>query len=147
MWICQCSEFVVNNQWKRNFKCEIESPLNIIQLELKISQRTLCENEFSDNFPLTCVLLLNFNLSHTSQNICLFQNLNEILSIWLNEYKNVIDLTTTNAVSRPLSAPVVSSSAIVDNSSDRSKDTSIINTDVTVSLKKNRSGEDKGEFD
>lgn len=56
----------------------------------------------------------------------------------------VSDLTTTNAVSRPLSAPVVSSSAIVDNSSDRSKDTSIINTDVTVSLKKNRSGEDKG---
>lgn len=58
----------------------------------------------------------------------------------------ILDLTTTNAVSRPLSAPVVSSSAIVDNSSDRSKDTSIINTDVTVSLKKNRSGEDKGKF-
>lgn len=58
----------------------------------------------------------------------------------------VLDLTTTNAVSRPLSAPVVSSSAIVDNSSDRSKDTSIINTDVTVSLKKNRSGEDKGKI-
>lgn len=55
------------------------------------------------------------------------------------------DLTTTNAVSRPLSAPVVSSSAMVDHSSDRSKDTSIINTDVTVSLKKNRSGEDKGK--
>lgn len=54
------------------------------------------------------------------------------------------DLTTTNAVSRPLSAPVVSSSTIADNSSDRSKESSIISTDVTLSLKKNRSGEDKG---
>ncbi|XP_055325585.1 protein phosphatase 1 regulatory subunit 12A isoform X11 [Sitodiplosis mosellana] len=53
------------------------------------------------------------------------------------------NLTTTNTVSRPLSAPVVSSSTIVDNTSDRSKETPIISTDVTVSLKKNRSGEDK----
>lgn len=53
------------------------------------------------------------------------------------------DLSTTN-VSRPLSAPVISSSTIVGHTHDRSKDTSIINTDVTVSLKKNRSGEDKG---
>ncbi|XP_031620321.1 protein phosphatase 1 regulatory subunit 12A isoform X2 [Contarinia nasturtii] len=53
------------------------------------------------------------------------------------------NLTTTNTVSRPLSAPVVSSSTIADNSNDRSKEPSIISTDVTISLKKNRSGEDK----
>lgn len=55
-----------------------------------------------------------------------------------------LDLSTTNAASRPLSAPVVSSAAIVDSASDRSKETSIINTDATVGLKKNRNGEDKG---
>lgn len=57
----------------------------------------------------------------------------------------ILDLTTSNTATRPLSAPVVSSSAISDNS-DRSKETSIISTDVTVSLKKNRNGEDKGKF-
>lgn len=56
-----------------------------------------------------------------------------------------LDLSmTTNAVSRPLSAPVVSSAGMADSTSDRTKETSIINTDATVGLKKNRNGEDKG---
>lgn len=55
------------------------------------------------------------------------------------------DLTSTNvSVTRPLSAPIVSSSTITDNTNDRSKDASVIATDVTLSLKKNRNSEDKG---
>lgn len=63
---------------------------------------------------------------------------------WIFErnFHFILDLSTTNAASRPLSAPIVSSS-VSDN--DRSKDSTMITTDVTLSLKKNRSGEDKGK--
>lgn len=57
---------------------------------------------------------------------------------------SAVDLTTTNTTSRPVSAPAISTST-ANNSIDRSKEASVINADVTLSLRKNRSGEDKGK--
>lgn len=54
------------------------------------------------------------------------------------------DLTSTNSIGRPVSAPVISN-VTTENASDRVKDASVISADVTVSLKKNRSSEDKGQ--
>lgn len=57
--------------------------------------------------------------------------------------KNVIQMIAI-IFSCLLLAPIVSSVTNSENSSDRTKETPIISTDVTLSLKKNRSGEDKG---
>lgn len=54
------------------------------------------------------------------------------------------DLTSTNSIARPVSAPIISN-ATTENASDRVKDAPVISTDVTISLKKNRSSEDKGK--